>query len=170
MNVYLCIFPPLSSVCDTCFLVQLFLFLLVLPPYIPLPLFRNSSPVVPDVIDMVDVPLGGTLQLSCSILGVPPPDTISWTHNGTERPDLTIESSDTFTTLTLDDVEEDDGGVYQCIARNVVGENRDSTSVRVQCELYIYCMCVCMCVCRHIQPFLVTPILFYSSLPLPSLL
>ena len=88
-----------------------------------------------DCVDLVDVPLGGTLQLSCSILGVPPPDNISWTHNGTERPDLTIESNDTSTTLTLDDVEEEDGGVYQCIASNEVGENRDSTTVRIQCEL-----------------------------------
>ena len=92
-----------------------------------------------DRVDLVDVPLGGTLQLSCSILGVPPPDSVRWTHNGTLQPDLnraTIESTDISTTLILTDVAGDEGGSYECIASNLVGENSASTSVRIQCELY----------------------------------
>ena len=115
------------------------------------PLFLSllfSSPVAPDVtadrVGLVDVPLGGTLELSCSILGVPPPNNISWTHNGTELldmpPDVTIENTDTSTTLTVSDVEEDEGGVYQSTAGNVVNENSATTNVRIQCELYSVCV------------------------------
>ena len=100
-----------------------------------------------DLIGLVDVPLGGTLQISCSIgLGVPPLDSIRWTHNGTEllpNNDLNrvnIESSTVATTLTLDSVETDEGGLYECIAGNPVGENSASTVVRIQCELYSICV------------------------------
>ena len=40
-------------------------------------------------------------------------------------------------------VEEDEGGTYECIAGNVVGNNSANTSVRIQCK----CVCVCVCVC-----------------------
>ena len=99
-----------------------------------------------DQVGLVAVPLGGTLELSCSILGVPPPNSISWTHNSTELldmpPDVNIESTDTSTTLTVSDVKENEGGVYQCTAGNVVNENSATTNVRIQCELYSVCICV----------------------------
>jgi hypothetical protein len=92
--------------------------------------------VTADRVGLVDVPLGGTLELSCSILGVPPPNSISWTLNGTELldmpPDVTIENTTNSTTLTVSDVEEDEGGVYQCTAGNVVNENSATTNVRIQ--------------------------------------
>ena len=86
---------------------------------------------------LIDVPLGGTLTLSCYYQGVPPPTT-QWALNGTvllENSDSDIEVEfDTITTLTRENLPADGGGVYTCTATNIVGSNGADTSVRVLCE------------------------------------
>ena len=125
---------------------------------LPVPPLLSPSPppppppptVAPDVTadrqDLVDVPLGSTLQLTCSLLGVPPPDSVTWTHNGTTLndadSDITISSDATSTSLSRTNVADTGGGQYECSASNVVGSNSDSTEVRVQRE----CVCVCVSV------------------------
>ena len=90
-------------------------------------------------MDLVGVPLGRNLQISCSFLGIPPLDTVIWTHNSTAL-DLsdsrnTVVSTNTTSSLSRMDVVENDGGVYVCEARNELGSNNASTIVRVQCKL-----------------------------------
>ena len=92
---------------------------------------------IPDVFadseGLVYVPVDiGRLFISCSLDGVPPPDSVSWTHNSSIPIDpssdsrVTISSTDTSTSLMIEDVEEDEGGTYECIAGNVVGSNNAS--------------------------------------------
>ena len=114
----------------------------LLPSFLP-PL-HPSPTVAPDVTadrqDLVDILLGSTLQLSCTLLGVPPPDSVTWTHNSTTLipdPDITILSGVTSTSLSRANVADTGGGQYVCSASNVVGSKSDSTEVRVQRE------CVC---------------------------
>ena len=91
-----------------------------------------------DVSGIVDSPLGGTLQLSCSYQGIPPPNNVTWRHNDTDLlpsdPDITIEFDDTSTTLTRTNLPANGGGSYVCIATNVVGAGTVTARVRVQCE------------------------------------
>ena len=85
---------------------------------------------------LVNVRLGSTLQLSCSLLGVPPPDTVTWTYNGTaltiSDSDITILSDATSTSLSWANVDATASGQYTCIASNEVGSNSDSTDVIVK--------------------------------------
>ena len=105
-----------------------------IPPSLP--------PVAPDVTadseDLVLVPLGSELQISCSLEGIPPPDTVTWRHNGsvllTSDPLISIDNSATSTSLTRMDISEDGGGLYECEASNEVGSNAANTTVRVQCK------------------------------------
>ena len=105
-------------------------------------LLYTLPPVAPDVTvdseDLVLVPLGSELQISCSLEGIPPPDTVTWRHNGsvllTSDPVISIENSTTSTSLTRMDISEDGGGLYECEASNEVGSNAANTTVGVQCK------------------------------------
>ena len=102
----------------------------------------SLPPVAPDVTadseDLVLVSLGSELQIACSLEGIPPPDTVTWRHNGsvllTSDPLISIENSTTSTSLTRMDISEDGGGLYECEASNEVGSNAANTTVRVQCK------------------------------------
>ena len=108
-------------------------------PSIPLPL-SSLPPVAPDVTadseDLALVPLGSELQIACFLEGIPPPDTVTWRHNGsvllTSDPLISIENSTTSTSLTRMDISEDGGGLYECEASNEVGSNAANITVRVQ--------------------------------------
>ena len=89
-------------------------------------------------MEIVDSPLGRTLQLTCDYQGIPPAVEITWEHNATilqdSDPDITIVADDTNTTLTRSNLPADGGGFYNCSATNVVGTVSHSVRVRVQCE------------------------------------
>ena len=91
-----------------------------------------------DAVGLVDVPVGiGTLMISCSYLGIPPPHSVHLIRDDiTLDPDadsrVTVEFDDTRTTLTITEVMENEGGTYQCVPTNVVGSNSATTQVRIQ--------------------------------------
>ena len=111
--------------------------------------------VFADSVGLVYVPVDiGTLFISCSLDGVPPPDSVSWTHNSSSMPidpssdsRVTISSTDTSTSLMIVGVEEDEGGTYECIVGNVVGNNNASAGVRIQCKCVCVCVVCVVCVC-----------------------
>ena len=88
--------------------------------------------------DLVLVPVGiGTLRISCTYLGIPPPDAITWTHNGTALVPaadsrISVSFNDTGTTLTITEVTEEEGGMYACVPQNIVDSNSSTTEVRIQ--------------------------------------
>ena len=99
--------------------------------------------------ELVDVPVGGTLQISCTHFGIPPPNAVTWTHNSSATPldpndpriDITLTS--TSTTLTITEVMEDEGGSYECRPENDVGSNSATTQVRIQCKWSTLNTCMC---------------------------
>jgi hypothetical protein len=105
-------------------------------------LFHHNHTVAPDVTadreDLVLVPVGiGTLRISCSYLGIPPPTTVTWIHNGTTlvhaaNSRISVSFNGTRTTLTITEVTEEEGGMYVCVPQNVVGSNSATTEVRIQ--------------------------------------
>ena len=110
----------------------------------------SDAPVVTaDSEGSVRSPLGRTLQLTCSLLGVPPPDTVTWTHNDTTLndadPDITISSTSFTTTLCRANLLTSGGGPYVCTASNEVGSDNAHAIVRVQRKsctaLYIFIAC-----------------------------
>ena len=109
-----------------------------IPPFHLSPLPPVAADVTADNEDLVLVPLGSELQISCSLDGIPPPDTVTWRHNGsvllTSDPLISIDNSITSTSLTKMDISEDGGGLYECEASNEVGSNAATTTVRVQCK------------------------------------
>ena len=83
-------------------------------------------------------PLNGELQLTCSFQGVPPPDTVTWTHNGTELSPTLVTVTATDTTLTRTSLPASAGGAYACSASNEVGSNTANTFVRIQRKLLMF--------------------------------
>lgn len=102
-----------------------------------------TPPVAPDVTadreHPVDVPVNGTLQISCTHSSIPPPDNVTWTHNSSlgstpldpANPRITVSFNDTSTTLTITKMMEDEGGSYECRPENVVGNNTATTHVNI---------------------------------------
>ena len=96
--------------------------------------------VTADRKDLVNVPLNGILQISCSYSSFPPPDNVTWTHISSlgstpldpADPRITVSFNNTRTTLIITEVMEDEGGSYECKIENVVGNNAATTRVRIQ--------------------------------------
>ena len=107
------------------------------PPLLPPP-HTVAPDVTADAVGLVDVPVGiGTLMISCSYLGIPPPLNVNWARDDiTLDPDadsrVTVEFDDTRTTLTITEVMENEGGTYRCVPTNIVGSNSATTQVRIQ--------------------------------------
>ena len=114
---------------------------LPLPP--SLHLLPTDRPCVYSVqTGLVDVFWGETVQLSCTYDGVPEPNTVFWRQNLTMiNPladfTLSIEYNNTMTTLNWTNMPAYGGGVYDCVAGNVLGESQNRTVVRVQCEWWV---------------------------------
>ena len=91
----------------------------------------------------VNVSLGGTLQISCTYDGVPPPNTVFWKQNLTTINSVfdhtyTVKYNNTATTLIGTHMPAYGGGSYDCVARNVLGESQNRTIVQVFCEWWRY--------------------------------
>lgn len=92
---------------------------------------------VPDVI--TDFPVqyyfvNDTLTLSCYFDGVPTPSVV-WTQNDTaidvSNPKVSVNSSNSSTTLTIQESNLDWSGVYSCDVSNVEGSRRINITVFV---------------------------------------
>ena len=80
----------------------------------------------------------GMLSLTCTFSGVPPANNITWRHNGTDLdpsdPEIDVDFTATASSLTVTNLGETGGGMYECRAENVVGSNGATTQVRIQRE------------------------------------
>ena len=102
-----------------------------------------TPPVAPEVTadreDPVDVPVNGTLQISCTYSSNPRPHSVTWIHNSSlgstpldpADPRITLVFDNTSTTLTITEMMEDEGGSYECIPENEVGNNSATTLVNI---------------------------------------
>ena len=91
----------------------------------------------------MDVQLGGTVQVSCTYDSVPAPSIVFWKHNFVvvdplDDFNVTVVYNDTMTTLIRTNTLDDEGGVYECIAGNVLGESRNKIFIHVWCKWSLY--------------------------------
>ena len=79
--------------------------------------------------------LGGTLTMSCVFVGVPTP-TVTWMHNNlvlsASDPEISITTTDTTSRLVRTNINGNGGGIYGCIAANLLGS---TTANVVLCKL-----------------------------------
>ena len=77
---------------------------------------------------------GGSLILSVNVTGAPTPS-VSW-YLGQDQLQATngisIETTDTYSTLTVKDVKDNQGGVYSVLAENSVGSDKAEFTVNIR--------------------------------------
>ena len=94
---------------------------------------------------MQTVTLESGFVISCNAAGNPPPQ-ISWRKNGvayasSERVNITMQSFSGFavSSLTVSSAIQSDGGLYECVAVNVLGIDSDNITVLIAGEImYVY--------------------------------
>ncbi|XP_076462560.1 peroxidasin-like isoform X2 [Babylonia areolata] len=89
--------------------------------------FHCEKPTITMEPRDVDVTFGNTVYFTCRAEGKPVPD-IVWMHNN-NRVEISEESRFSLLhdgTLMIEDAQDDDKGVYECIARNVAGETHSN--------------------------------------------
>ena len=105
---------------------------------------------------------GDTARLTCVATGDPIP-VLMWYQNGTEVPNPftpRYQVSSNGTTLTVEQVvEEEDEGVFVCVATNVAGTDQDTVSLSVYSESILSCyaqgmiqsklLCISTLLCVH---------------------
>ena len=91
----------------------------------------TDKPRMVSLSQNVTVTDGDTLDLICLAEANPSP-TYHWTHNN-----VTVEDENN-TTLIIEAIHYDKGGVYRCIARNIRGEGSVEMRVDVVCELNVF--------------------------------
>ncbi|XP_070195291.1 peroxidasin-like isoform X2 [Littorina saxatilis] len=89
--------------------------------------FRCEKPTIIMEPRDVDVTFGNTVYFTCRAEGKPVPE-ILWMHNNNV---LEISDEERFSllhdgTLMIEDAQDDDRGVYECIARNTAGETHSN--------------------------------------------
>ena len=96
-----------------------------------LPIMQSPQPTVYGV-------QGHSVQLNCTFDGLPVPN-ITWTSsNGSvliSQSHIMIQSSNTYTMLTISVLGLGDSGTYTCNATNSIGVSSASIQLVVQCEL-----------------------------------
>ena len=100
------------------------------------PLIINRPDVFAVQTGLVNFPMGGNAQLSCTYDSVPAPSTVFWRHNNViidpqTDSDITVVCNGHMTTLTRTNMPADGRGVYECVAGNVLGESQNVTVVSV---------------------------------------
>lgn len=76
------------------------------------------------------------VELVCTVSGVDPPDTITWTtSNGTE---LLFQNETSGVNLTVEIFGRSDYGIYNCTAENDFGTAVDSVSILMPGTYYVY--------------------------------
>uniref|UniRef100_A0A1I8EEH8 Ig-like domain-containing protein n=1 Tax=Wuchereria bancrofti TaxID=6293 RepID=A0A1I8EEH8_WUCBA len=97
-----------------------------------LQILNNSAPHIVDSPESKTVSPGEQVTLVCRVAGQPPPS-IKWCFNGVEiaHDDLHIELTQRDSELTIIHATREDEGVYQCIARNVLGMTTANATLKV---------------------------------------
>ena len=91
----------------------------------------NMFPDEPEILELTEsmsVPLNGDVVLSCVADGNPPPD-ITWLLDGTIIPGAMAS------TYSISPVTAESGGVYSCMASNIVRTVSAGLTLTVLCEL-----------------------------------
>ena len=102
-----------------------------------------------------DLNIGDTIILSCSASGDPPPQ-IVWEKTDQRMGVRTVISGSDIVALSNGDlplvnVQQDDSGLYHCIADNQVDQNEATAIIRVQ-GLYVHTTCIGhTCVCTYVN-------------------
>ena len=71
--------------------------------------------------------VGRTVQIHCSSFGVPNPTTVIFKENK----NAVLENVSLSSTYTIPNVGFQDGGIYTCIAENIVGRDKIYIQVKV---------------------------------------
>ena len=107
-----------------------------------------DSPAISRLPTMQTVTLESQFVLLCNATGNPPPQ-IAWKKNGnaytdSEHVNIAIQSLSGFTvsSLTISSAIHSDGGLYECVAANVLGIDTDNITVLVTGE--IECIRACL--------------------------
>ena len=80
--------------------------------------------------------VGETGELGCSVAGYPQ-STISWRRNGQALTGDRYQSFGSNGTLFIRGVTHDDGGKYECVAVNTLGEDFSAATLTVYGEISI---------------------------------
>ncbi|MCP9265997.1 hypothetical protein DINM_021442 [Dirofilaria immitis] len=135
----LSIYPFQKATLESQFLIQWFRYICVasnrngqIEHSFELQIFNNSAPLIVDSPESKVVNPGEQVTFVCRISGQPPPS-IKWYFNGIEisHDDLHIEFTQRDNELTIIHVTRADEGVYQCIARNVLGMTSADATLKV---------------------------------------
>lgn len=104
------------------------------------------SPEVPRIVNS----FGATTQnaslsvsLMCTATGTPP-ITWVWRKNSIliqPSNQITISSTSSFSTITITDLRVNDGGVFQCVARNSAGTGQANELLSISSEQPIMYIC-----------------------------
>ena len=93
---------------------------------------------------MQTVALGSQFELTCNASGNPPPQ-IEWRRNGrvystSEGVDITVQSFSRWSvgSISVSTAAQDDGGLYECVAINVLGVVNDNATVTVAGNIIHY--------------------------------
>ena len=93
----------------------------------------DGSDGSPDGLGTVRVETGSTFSVSCSATGIPAPY-IVFMKDGqliTDGERVAVERIGRRATITVDAVENDDAGLYSCVAQNSGGETSSSLRIGV---------------------------------------
>ena len=86
-------------------------------------------PTVPPTVTTIDPPLpivvDTEIELTCNVTGEDPPDTITWTFNGTEIFQGNETTGGNFNLM----ISSDDYGNYTCTSSNEFGSNNSTVEV-----------------------------------------
>lgn len=126
------------------------------------------------------IPNGDPLHLKCKVGGYPLPKT-TWYIDGTPLkniPPYEIASRGGESSLRIPQTEENDGGVYSCLATNPSGQDTTSSNVTVEGRhilLLLYSQCVYIVMYRSslltaLTHQLLFPIVTLISINIPLLL
>ena len=116
----------------------------------PPPPFHAAVPVITTPPTNTDLIPGGSTYLDCGVTGLPLPR-ITWYKTDVleERRQLPIVG-ETFVVFTdgiqFSNVVQNDTGVYECVAENVIGRFVANASLRVEGV----CVCLSVCVCTRL--------------------
>lgn len=83
-----------------------------------------QEPIAPTLVGNLEnqtTNIGETIEVSCAVNGIPPPSIMWFKNNETLVEDSGIVLKDGNKTLTIRRVRKEDGGLYTCLACNVLG-------------------------------------------------
>ena len=93
-----------------------------------------DAPEITQHLVAQNLELSSTATLSCGYTAQPAPSAITWIKDATvlsATNRLTIDSSSTSSKLQIQDLSEEDSGIYQCLVENALGDVLSSAMIEV---------------------------------------